>query len=71
MTSIHQHGTSSGYTYHYTVWKTPACDACKAAHKRSYKRLSEAQSAAISRLKAMHPTVYRALFDEEKTKRGL
>ena len=71
MTSKVEHGTDSGYTYHYTVWKTPACAACKAVHKKVNEQTYAARGAAISRLLRLYPTVWRALFDEEKAKRGL
>jgi hypothetical protein len=72
-------GTAAGYIRHIRAKET-ACDDCRAAHTL-YVRLwrarggmaktravSSARQRALARLARMHPTLYRALYLEEKAR---
>lgn len=77
-------GTTRGYKQHRRAGE-PACDACRAAntaYTAAYRAsrperapgdraLKAAQARALQRLARMHPSMYRALVDEERQKLGL
>lgn len=70
-------GTAAGYIRHIRAGE-PACEDCRAAHtlyvrlwrakggaqaSRAYR---DARGRALTRLARMHPTDYRALYQEER-----
>lgn len=76
-------GTYAGYVRHVKVTKDVPCDECRAAatlYHRIYRQRPGVRAReldrerdrqrALSRLARMHPTEFRALYDEERGKRS-
>jgi hypothetical protein len=75
---IARHGTYAGYGAHARADERP-CDACyrakerydarrraAPAHVRACRLRARAQHAALGRLRALNPELYRRFYEEEK-----